>query len=327
MPGPGGGSRGGGFGGGSRGGGFGGGSRGFGGGGFGGRPGGFGHGPYHRPHYHYHRPFFFGGFRPYYGYGYGGGGCLGGLLGMLMAPFLILFMVVIMLFSVFGNAFTNVANGGQILYNEPAFQDYANKQYAREFGNSSAYEDNILVIFLTNEQSDGYYCIALVGDNIETEINHMFGNEYTDFGVQMLREVPDYHKYSISQNLANVFDTLGDKIVSMGLDASFKYPSDHSKMTESHVTNHSSYLSVNNDTVNSALVEFTEKTDIPIVIVIDDMEEVIGKTITGSDIITVVFAIGLAGFAIYMIVKAVKQRKQNGDRGDPNDDPNNRTYW
>ena len=58
MPGPGGGSHGGGFGGGSRGGGFGGGSRGFGGGGFGG----YGRGPYHRPHYHYHRPFFFGGY-------------------------------------------------------------------------------------------------------------------------------------------------------------------------------------------------------------------------------------------------------------------------
>ena len=68
--------------------------------------------------------------------------------------------------------------------------------------------------------------IHLIRANIETEINHMFGNEYTDFGIQMLREVPDYHKYSISQNLANVFDTLGDKIVSMGLDSSFKYPFD-----------------------------------------------------------------------------------------------------
>ena len=77
-----------------------------------------------------------------------------------------------MLFSVFGNAFTNVANGGQIIYNEPAFQDYANEQYAREFGGSSAYEDNILIVFLTNEQSDGYYSIAWVGDNIDTEINH-----------------------------------------------------------------------------------------------------------------------------------------------------------
>lgn len=322
MPGPGGGSHGGGFGGGSRGGGFGGGSRGFGGGGFGG----YGRGPYHRPHYHYHRPFFFGGYRPYYGYG-GGGGCLGGLLGMLMAPFLILFIVVIMLFSVFGNAFTNVANGGQIIYNEPAFQDYANEQYAREFGGSSAYEDNILIVFLTNEQSDGYYSIAWVGDNIDTEINHMFGNEYTDFGIQMLKEVPDYHKYSISQNLANVFDTLGYNIESMGLDSSFKYPEDHSRMTESHVNNLSKFLSVNNDTVNNALKEFTDKTDIPIVIVIDDMEDIIGKTITGSDVITVVFAIGLAGFAIYMIVKAVKQRKQNGNQNTSKDDPNNSTHW
>ena len=320
MPGPGGGSHGGGFGGGSRGGGF-------GGGGFGGgRPGGFGHGPYHRPHYHYHRPFFFGGYRPYYGYG--GGGCLGGLLGMLMAPFLILFMVVIMLFSVFGNAFTNVANGGQIIYNEPAFQDYANEQYLKEFGDSTAYEDNILIIFLTNEASDGYYAIAWVGYNLDNKITAMFGNEYTEFGRQMLMQVnQEYHKYSLSQNLATVIDNLGDKIAALNLDSSFITQEDHSKMTESHVTNNSEFLSISEQTVNRALTEFTEKTDIPIVIVVDDMEDVIGKTITGSDIFTVIFAIGLAGFAIYMIVKAVKQRKNGSDRNDQKNDPNNSTYW
>jgi uncharacterized membrane protein len=164
MPGPGGGSRGGGFGGGSFGGG---GPRGggFGGGSFGG--GGFGHGPhgYHH-HHHYHRPFF-GFYRPY-GYGYGGGGCLGGLLGVLMMPIIILIVATSLIFGVFGSFF-RVAKGGNVTYNEPELQSFANQQYAKEFSSSTAYEDNLLIVFLVNDERDGYYTIAWIGDNVASE--------------------------------------------------------------------------------------------------------------------------------------------------------------
>ena len=148
MPGPGGGSRGGGFGGGSRGGGFGGGgSRG---GGFGGGSRGFGGGfggPHHHHHYGYwgpRRPFFGG----WYGRGYGGG-CLGGLLGILLLPIILLLVVSILLVSIVGSAVANVANGGSIYYDEAAFQQYADDQYAAEFSSYSNYENNILIVFLT----------------------------------------------------------------------------------------------------------------------------------------------------------------------------------
>ena len=177
-PGGGGGSRGGGgfgggsFGGGSRGGGFSGGG-GFGGGSFGGRPsGGFGGGPHHHPPHH-HGPFFHGPRRRTYVGGGFGGGCFS--------------VVVIALFVLFGGFWMlspadNVTiNWGEetvvggIAYDEATMQDYANDKYMQYFGSSSAVEDNILLVMLTNEECDGYYTIAWVGDNIDSSINNMFG--------------------------------------------------------------------------------------------------------------------------------------------------------
>ena len=266
-------------------------------------------------------PFFFG-FRPY-GYGYGGG-CLGGLLGMFIAPIILLMLVVMMLVTSLGSAFGNVFSGGKILYDEPEMQDYANLQYAKEFSNSSAYEDNILLIFLTDEEAEGYYTIAWVGYNISNDITEMFGNEYTEYGRQMLANVPDYHKNSLSKNLATVVDNMRIAIERKNLSSSFVSASDQSEMTASHLTN-LSRLEMSDETVNRALRDFTEATDIPIVIVVDNVESVFDKSIGFADILTVIVALGIGGYAIYLIVKAVKQNKAKKEPTE--EERNNSTYW
>ena len=316
MPGPGGGSRGGGFGGGSRGGGgFSGGGRpgGFGGGSFGGpRPGGFG-GPHHH-HHHHHRPFgffpFFGFRRPYYGYGYGGG-CLGGLLGLSAMPIIIIFVVISLLISIFGavgSSISNVSNGGQVVYNESTLQEYADKQYAIEFNSAKEYEDNILIVFLVDEKCEGYYTIAWVGDNITEDIYSMFGNEYTEFGYKMKGSIASYYKNSLSKNLATVVNGMTDSISNLKLKSSFDRDYGSPADYVSHVTNNSS-IEINQDTVNRALEDFTAETDIPIVIVVEDMEEVFGKTVFGTDIMTIVACVALGGAAIYFVYRAVKDKK------------------
>ena len=88
-------------------------------------------------------------------------------------------------------------------------------------------------------------------------------------------------------------------------------------MTKSHLTNHSR-LNMNEKTVNSALEKFTEATGISIVIVVDDMEAVFGKSFTGEDIFTIIIMVGLVILAIYLIVKAVKSRKNGGNGGNAN---------
>lgn len=310
MPGPGGGSRGGGFGGGSRGGGFGGGSGGgFGGGSRGGFGGGFGprgpRGPYWG---------FGGGWRrrPYY---YGGGGCLGGLLGMLIAPIILLLVVGVMLFSYVGTVVSNVANGGQVYYDEATFQSYADQQYAIEFQNSTAYENNLLIVFLTNEEADGYYAIAWIGDNVKSNISDMFGDETTEFGRAMMASISnEYYAYSLDTGLASTMEKMTAKIEALGLETSFRNDVKETGEVTSHLTNHTT-LNLTEATVNAALNEFTETTGISAVIVVEDMENVFGKTIPTSDIVTILFLLVLAGVAIYLIVRTVRNRKNNSDDG------------
>jgi uncharacterized membrane protein len=330
MAGPGGGSRGGGFGGGSRGGGFGGGSRG---GGFGGgpRPGGFG-GHHHRPHHHhhfFHRPFF-GWRRPFFGYGYGSG-CLGGMMGMMFIPVVLIFVVISLVLSLFGNignAITNVGNGGDYAYSEEKMQDYANAQYTAEFDDAKEFEDNILIVFLVDEQREGYYTIAWVGDNINYQINYMFGNQYTEFGRAMMNNISSYYEYSISKNLATVINEMSAEIVDLKLNSSFETNNGSPAGYESHVTNHSS-LEVNEETVNNALKLFTANTDIPIVIVIDDMGEVFDKEVAGADIATILLAVVIGGAAIYFLVMAIKGKNNPTDSDGQTEEErrNNSTTW
>ena len=229
---------------------------------------------------------------------------------MLMLPIVLVLVAVIGLTSMFGTAFTNVSQGGTVVYDEKALQDYANIQYQAEFGdNMSTYEDNILIVFLTNENRDGYDTIAWVGDNVATKINEQFGNQYTAFGVAMQSSIdPDYYEYSISKNLAMVVDKMTDNVTGLELESSFVTPSTGEK-SDSHLTNHSD-LEINETTVNASLKKFTEETDIPIVIVVDSMETVIGKTLAVTDIFSVVLFIGMIVVAVVLVVRAFKRREE-----------------
>lgn len=273
MPGPGGGARGGG---GSRGGGS------FGGGGFntGGHRGGFSGGPHHvggfnRPPHHgphlgggwYHRPRYYGG----------RGGCLGGIF----IPVIILFLFGFVFFSsLFDSDNVIITETENSVYDENTFQDYANEQYKKEFGNSTAYEDNILLVFLTEDENYyDYYYIAWVGDHIATDINYMLGNENTELGNAISSSVnTSSYKYSLDSNLAQVIEFLKNQIVSENIENSFSCDETHIQV-DSHLTNKTS-IDMTEETVNSALQSFTDTTGIPIVIVVDDIDNVFSSPVT-----------------------------------------------
>ena len=326
MPGPGGGSHGGG---GSRGGGGLGGGRpggGFGGGpgGFGGRPGGFGgpHGGFGGPHGfggpRPPRPPHFGfGFGPRWGRGWhrgpyygGGGGCLGGLLGIILVPFII----IVVLLSFVGNS-VSVLFGGNgsgmtlVSYDENTFQTYADTCYAAEFGNSTAYEDNILLVFLTDEECYDYYYIAWVGDHVETDINYLFGNNQTALGRAITANVnQSSYMYSLDSNLAAVVNRMATEIEAKNLDSSYICSEKHIQGT-SHLTNKTD-LPLTEETVNKALQNFTERTGIPLVIVVDDMTDVFGKPVSiGSG-----GGIALIGIAVVAVIIVLIVRSKNGKK-------------
>lgn len=282
MAGPGGGGSGG-FGGGSfsggshGGGGFSGGS--FGGshgGSFGGSHDGGSFGGSHGGHFggHHHGSFFHGPRRRTYVGGGFGGGCFTA--------------VVIALFILFGGFWmlspsdnVHISYGEEtvvdgIIYDEATMQDYANIKYQKYFGSSSAAEDNILLVFLTNEACDGYYTIAWVGDNIDYSINEMFG-EHTLYGTSLYQNIDDYYAYSLDTDLTQVIKDMTGQIDALELTSSFSAESDQSNMADPKMVNLTS-IDLNYEVVNSALNEFTDKTGIPIIIVVDSAEKVFGQS-------------------------------------------------
>lgn len=297
MPGPGGGSSGGGFRGGSGGGsgGFrGGSSGGMGGGGF--RPGGFNPGPQH------HRSY-----RPYRGFGfYRPMGCSS----VLFIPvFLILFigMMLIWLFgggTYEGDAITS--GSGTYIYDEEKFQAFADQEYQKAFGDSDCYEGNILLAVLTNDEADDYFAIAWVGDEIDPEIRNMFGG-YTELGDAMNQYVNGtYYAYSLDSDLAAVVQSMTSQVAAV---------SDGTVLSHSNAyfRNYSD-LDLSQDTVNAALTEFKAQTGIPMVIVVESLEEVFSrKSSFGS-----IFSGGALPFILIavVVVAAVLVKKKSNKRED-----------
>lgn len=317
MPGPGGGSRGGGFSGGSRGGGgsFGG-SRG---GGFGGgsRGGSFGGGPmHHGPHHHHHGPIFFFGPRRHY-YGGGGGGCGGVIVALVILGVFALAFLGMLIDSLTVGDDPN----GDIIYNETVFQTYAGGEYNNAFRGTEDYENNILLVYTVYEGYDGFECIAWVGNNVPTSIDEMMTGSAISSGIS------DYYEFQLSKGIAMSVDKLTDRAPASSASVDTRF---------SKLTNYSS-LEMNKETVNEALVAFAEKTGINIAVVVVDGADVFGVSESGDAGFAIFGIVFIAIIAIIIIGSANKSKgngsssndktdKTNPDAGQGKYDPNTGTW-
>lgn len=227
--------------------------------------------------------------------------------------------VLIFLFTMVGNMFSGNGSFTYVAYDEETFQDYANEQYQKEFGSSSAYEDNILLVFLTSEDCYEYYYIAWVGDHIVTDINYMLGNEYTELGEAMSQCInASSYKYSLDSNLAQVMETLTEQIGALGLESSYNCDEEHI-LVKSHLTNYTD-LPMTAETVDAALAAFTDATGIPVVVVVEDMEEVFGTPVkvggTGTNWGRILMVAVLVILVVVLIVIIVKRRREENDDSD-----------
>ncbi len=302
MPGPGGGSRGGGFSGGSRGGGgsFGG-SRG---GGFGGgsRGGSFGGGPmHHGPHHHHHGPIFFFGPRRHY-YGGGGGGCGGVIVALVILGVFALAFLGMLIDSLTVGDDPN----GDIIYNETVFQTYAGGEYNNAFRGTEDYENNILLVYTVYEGYDGFECIAWVGNNVPTSIDEMMTGSSISSGIS------DYYEFQLSKGIAMSIDKLTDRAPASSASVDTRF---------SKLTNYSS-LEMNKETVNKALVAFAEKTGINIAVVVVDGADVFGVSESG-DAGFAIFGIVFIAIIAIIIIGSVNKSKGNGSSSNDKTDKTN----
>lgn len=290
MPGPGGGSHGGGGGrGGSFGGGHGGGSH----GGFhgGGSHGSF-HGGAHPPPPHpggWGRPFW-GRPRRYYG-----GGCLSAVL----SPVIILVFLIVFCFSMCQNGL-DIQNNSS--YSEEAFQDYANEQYALHFSGHGDYEDDLLIVVLTTEGYSDYEYIAWLGDHIVYDISDMLGDNTTALGQVMNSCINESnYKYSLDSNLAQAMDIMTEKIQALGLDSSLSCGSSNTLMTG--FANYTD-LPMTESTVTEALNRFAEATGISVVLVVEDSTDVFGSDshFVSASSVSRGFTIAIVAIAVVLLV-------------------------
>ena len=239
-------------------------------------------------------------------------------MGMFFLPIIIILFAIMMIFSTVGTAFSNVARGGMSTYDELVFQTYADQQYAEEFGDTADYEDNLLIVFLVeDDQYYDYAFIAWPGDHIDDDIKDMFGNEYTQFGraIQNSAINSDTYKFSLHTGIASVMNKMEKHISALDLDSNYNslcVNTTEGRKYTSHLTN-KTVINISESTVNGTLEEFTEKTGIPVVVVVEDIEDVFPKTISPTDIFIVIVSIGLIIFAIFLIVRLYKKSKENND--------------
>ena len=233
-------------------------------------------------------------------------------MSIILLPIILILFAVMMIFSAVGSvgsAWVDVSSGGTVNYDEVAMQDYADQQYAQQFGASTAYEDNILIVFLVDEDYYQYQYIAWVGDHVVTDINMMFGNNQTELGRAFASSVAETFKYSLDSNLAMVVENMENQIVEKQLDSSYKCNENHNQVASKLVNK--TNLPLTEATVNDALVSFTESTGIPLVIVVEDSQDVFGKQINGGSIFTLLLAVILIVVAVILVVKAVKRSKNH----------------
>lgn len=243
--------------------------------------------------------------------GFGGGGCCSGFFGTII-------FVVVALFLLIGSFFGKVDINFD-RYDEEKFQDFANSQYKAEFGRSSAYEDNLLITVLTQDDYTSFYYIAWVGDHVDQQINALLGNDYTTLGQLMENNISQTnYKYSLDSDLARVMQGLTAEVQSLSLEDSFTCSENHAQV-KSHLTNRSQ-LDLTESTVNDALTEFTDATGIPVVLVVEDMDDVFGSSspkwqgagVNYGGIILVVMGVVLIA-ALIFAVKAIRSKNQQLD--------------
>lgn len=233
-----------------------------------------------------------------------------GMLFVIILPIIVTLIAASILITNVSSAFSIASEGGVIEYNEEKLQDYADSQYAAEFSHSSAYEDNILLVVLTDDEKQSGYYIAWVGDHVGYDVNLMLGGDGSELGYAMNKWInTQNYKYSLDSNLAGVVNELRAKIISRGYDSHIC--NEEHMGVSSHLTNKTD-LPLTAQTVNTSLESFTKDTGIPIVIVVDEAEDVFGKTMPTSTIFTIILCIGAIVVGVVILVRAIGKRRRSG---------------
>ena len=226
-----------------------------------------------------------------------------------------MFFAFFLILGLIGGGLTTLFRGGNVVYSEAKMQDYARREYATIYDPSSAtYEDNVVVVFLTNEDNQTYYSIGWVGDNLKSQVSDLFGDEYTALGSAMQSSInTSSYRYSLGSNLAQVTEKMETSVKNQNLETVYRVQKAESHEAGKVYNRSNSDLQINTEIIDAALKNFTDSTDISMSIVIADAKDVFGKSLNTAAIIALLLCIFLIVYEGVAIVRYVKRRKGNAD--------------
>lgn len=241
-----------------------------------------------------------------------------------MVVIILLLLVPALFITSVGSLFGGCSFDDQINYEESTFQTYANARYEEAFADTEDYENNILIVFTTYEGYDGWECIPWGGNHIDKEVDYLFGE---DFEYVVYNNIPEYYENSLTKNWKYIIEKMTEKVEKV-VDA----PEGDVDTSFSKLYNRSN-LNIDSETVNAALVEFTEKTGISIALVIDEGADVFGVESGNDDKVIMIFAIVLIVIVAIVIIMNNKSKKNKAstektdpDAGQGTYDPNSGTW-
>lgn len=192
----------------------------------------------------------------------------------------IIFLIIFTLFFavgfiiMFNQSSGDLLTDGKAVYDKKKMNEYIKTNYENEFKDSATYEDNIILFFLYNEDYNEYLLDFYIGYDLSTSI-YKYLNTYSNSSNFDRNFDTSNCDDDIEKNLSNVINE-----ITINLDNNFdEYLKCNHTNDEyiSKVTN-SSHSELDITEIERSLINFTDTTGLSIVLVIDSMENVFGKT-------------------------------------------------
>ena len=226
-------------------------------------------------HHHYH----------HYGYHYYGGGI--GSVGIIFIALIIFCSILPFL----------VVNTGTNNY-EQTLHEYANQQYQSIFNSSNRYENNILFLYVVDDECETFDAIAWVGDDVPSRTNLKLD------GYTISKHVNEnYYKYQLSSGISMSIEELIPVIDTANY-----------KSTNICTVVNNSNLSINQAQIETVLQDLSTTRGYGVAVVVADYDDIYvgGGSNGGLGTVFTILIVGLIGGAVlFVIIQKKKQRDEN----------------
>ena len=159
-------------------------------------------------------------------------------------------------------------------HDERPLEDFASAQYEQAFRYSAAYEDNLLLAFVVYEDCSDFSYMTWVGDHVCDDAFRNLRGEGTWLDAMLERRIGTDYTYSLSADLCGAIGELAEQINTDSGPDPLTCAEDHTD-SPTYVLN-MSRIDINGDELNEALADFRRKTQLPIVLVVEDAGDIFG---------------------------------------------------